>query len=808
MLLRRLSFSIIFIILTIALGSCNLPLPNSSTIPPSGQQPEDDLSIATPLPPLPETLVSFRVQAPVNTPSGEAVYLSILDEVTGLALNTEVHAMTGGDNQSPESGPSYVITLPFKIGSVIKYRYERQAGSIRVAEHLSDGSPVHYRMYYVQGQGTVEDVISRWTDTSYEAPRGRIRGEAKDAETGKPIPNLLVVAGGAQAITTSDGSFLLEGLPPGVHNLVAYALDGAYQTFQQGARVAADSTTPAALTLKSAEFVKAVFVTSVPPGTPPVVPLRLAGNLYQLGNAFASLTGGMSGVAVNMPTLHTLPDGRYTVSIDLPVGADVRYKYTLGDGFWNAEHDAAGGFRLHQVVIPDHNVLIEDQVISWYDGEPASLTFDVYVPAETPPQDFVAIQFGPLFGWTEPIPMWSLGGNRWAYILFSPLKLPGNFVYRYCRNGQCGEADDIQTPGLYGPGRSVVMEPDSATMQDGVSAWVNLQPGEQDWSLPTVEAPQRGTDFWAGVELLPAYHPSWKALLPSSLDAIKNLGANYVVLSPTWSFGRSAPGNDPPLLSLIPGRDALWSDLLEAASQARERDLNVAIKPMPQFLVDVDEWWDTAPRDFAWWVLWFEQYRAFVLHHADLATQSGASALILGGEWLDPALPNGVLADGTPSGVPEDAETRWRDLFAEVRTHYDGPLVWAMPYQDVFAEPPFLDAIDQIYLLFTFPPGTSIEAELGVDIGNWLDYNLWTLQILSGKPLIMAVDYASDPDMGVQVDAYQALINAASARDWINGFISRGYYPVVVLQDASPSVNGKPAADLLGEWFPLLLAEP
>ena len=131
-----------------------------------------------------------------------------------------------------------------------------------------------------------------------------------------------------------------------------------------------------------------------------------------------------------------------------------------------------------------------------------------------------------------------------------------------------------------------------------------------------------------------------------------------------------------------------------------------------------------------------------------------------------------------------------------------------MPYQDVFAEPPFLDAIDQIYLLFTFPPGTSIEAELGVDIGNWLDYNLWTLQILSGKPLIMAVDYASDPDMGVQVDAYQALINAASARDWINGFISRGYYPVVVLQDASPSVNGKPAADLLGEWFPLLLAEP
>jgi hypothetical protein len=269
---RRFSLFSLFIILALALGSCNLPLPNSSPIPSSNQQPGDDLSIATPLPPLPETLVSFRVQAPVNTPSGEAVYLSILDEVTGLALNTEVHAMTGGEDQTQDSGPSYVITLPFKIGSVIKYRYERQAGSIRVAEHLSDGSPVRYRMYYVQGQGTVEDVISRWTDTAYESSRGRIRGEAKDAETGQPIPNLLVSAGGAQAITTSDGGFLLEGLPPGVHNLVAYALDGSYQTFQQGARVAADSTTPASLSMRSVEFVKAVFVTSLPPGTPPVVP--------------------------------------------------------------------------------------------------------------------------------------------------------------------------------------------------------------------------------------------------------------------------------------------------------------------------------------------------------------------------------------------------------------------------------------------------------------------------------------------------------------------------------------------------------
>jgi hypothetical protein len=80
---------------------------------------------------------------------------------------------------------------------VLNYLFERQVGDIRVAEHLSDGSPVRYRMYYVQGQGLVEDVISRWTDTGFESSSGRIRGSAVDADTGGPIPNLLV-AGVAQ----------------------------------------------------------------------------------------------------------------------------------------------------------------------------------------------------------------------------------------------------------------------------------------------------------------------------------------------------------------------------------------------------------------------------------------------------------------------------------------------------------------------------------------------------------------------------------------------------------------------------------
>ena len=68
-----------------------------------------------------------------------------------------------------------------------------------------------------------------------------------------------------------------------------------------------------------------------------------------------------------MPTLSRLPDGRYSITAALPVGADLRYKYTLGDGFWNAEHRKDGSFRLRQLIVPEQTMLIEERVDTWYD---------------------------------------------------------------------------------------------------------------------------------------------------------------------------------------------------------------------------------------------------------------------------------------------------------------------------------------------------------------------------------------------------------------------------------------------------------
>jgi hypothetical protein len=791
-----------------AAQGCNMPelvatAPPASqnTAAPTAQASADQL-------PAPETLISFRVVAPPNTPPDTLIYLSLLDEVTGLALNAQVYPMEpGAPIPGNESSPVYVITLPFRIGSLIKYRYERSVGPIRVAEHLSDGSAVRYRIYHVVGQGFVDDVISRWTDTAYMLPSGRIAGSASDAVTGQPIANLLIAAGGAQTFTASDGSFLLEGLPPGVHNLTAYAIDGAYQTFQQGARVAAESTTPAPIQLQPAKFSNVVFVVRVPEGTLPVIPVRLAGNTYTLGNTFANLALGASALPANMPVMKPLPDGRYTLTVSLPVGADVRYKYTLGDGFWNAERNLDGSLRLRQLIVPEQTLLVEDTVETWQDGAKSSLTFDVRAPADTPPQDFISIQFNPLIGWTEPLPMWNLGGGRWAYVLYSPLELPAELRYRYCRNGQCGFADDAQTPGVDHPGRVAQLSDRPQTITDQITAWANWS-SSADASLPTVETAPKSGAFAAGVALSPRYHPAYRSLFPAALDDIQKINTNLVVISPTWSYGRAAPGNNPPILLRNPERDASWFDLTDMLQQVKGRGLNTALYPDVNFAIRWDQWWASAPREApGWWPVWFEQYRAFVMHHTDLAAASGAEAIILGGDWLTPALPSGVLPDGQPSGAPADAETRWRSLLAEVRSRYGGKLFWSISSDRIETPPSFLDAFDLIYLTLTIPPGESFESMLGRDLESWLDSVVWPTQLISGTPVLLALDIPSNPTLQMQVDLYQTALSAATQRDWIGGVIAAGYDPAAALRDASSSVHGKPAGELLGLWFAQLLGK-
>lgn len=774
--------------------------------------------------------VIFEVEVPSETLSDQKIYLDILDEVSGLGLNPMRFQM------EEKVGSHYFVRIPINIGSIVKYRYIRSDGHHAV-EYTALGKQVRYRLYYVMGQATVRDIVISWSDQSYQGGVGRIRGRIFNANTNSPITNILITAGGMRTLSASDGSFLLESLPPGIHNLVAYSLDGGYRTFQQGAKVAVDSTTPAIINMLPSKYVNVSFIVNPPPESEIGLPIRIIGNIYSMGNTFADLQGGVSTIASRAPLLQLLPDGKYSIALKLPAGMDLSYKYSLGDGFWNAEHSMDGRFRVRQLIIPETDVVIMDTIETWKIGDSNPINFYLNIPEYTPLEDLISIQFNP-YGWTEPIPMWPSEDNNWFYILYNPQQLLRDIEYRYCRNDQCGTADDIETKGLNVQGRHLKISSSPQFIHDNVQDWAWLSPSDKPTTVVAVDIEPRGPSYFSGVEMNSNYQPSWQPFFDLGLGDIQDIGANWVILTPTWSL----TNNTPPVLELVPGEDMLLLDLLQMINWSKKRQLMVAIYPKIIFPVSSEEWWQLAKRDSGWWQSWFDCYRTFIIHHADIATKYNADALIVGEPVLLPSLPDGKLPDGSNSGVQSDVEDHWNELLLDVRSSYSGTLMWATNLgEGIESIPNFISEVDQIYLLLSAPISETnepLQNELIDEIGRLLDNIALPFFNRVDKPIIIGINYPSidgavkgcinynnlcqpvetfeqkalenlkvSIDLEEQVDIYNAVLIAINQRDWVKGIVSRGYYPPVALEDQSSSIHGKPAADVLWYWFPKFTAQ-
>jgi len=719
---------------------------------------------------------------------------------------------------------------------VIKYRYII-AGNNNSQETGSDNLPVRYRLYKVDGASVIEDSISSWAGQSFAGATGDIQGIAIDSVSGLPIPDLLLNVGGIQTLTDAAGQFNLKGVLPGLNRLTAYSLDGAYQFFQQGAQIEVNLITPVQIHVAPAQMVNITFIAKMPENTVVGAPVRLAGNLLQLGNTFSDIGGGFSTIASKMPTLSLLADGKQSITLQLPIGTDLRYKYTLGDGFWNAEHKDSGEHVLRHLVVPDNDIIIEDNVETWQTGPSSAIAFDLKVPENTPAGDMIYIQFFP-YAWTSPIPMWSMGDNHWTYKLYGPFDILNNFGYRYCRNAQCGSADDVASRGNATSGRQITTSIAPQDIRDQVKNWVWLE--DNSYTLAAAPIQARTEDFVAGIEFQSNYTPNWMNFTSQAMQNIQGLHANWAVITPTWTFS-----NTQPLVfnAQLP-KDPLVNDTKLMLEQAHALNLQTAIFPMPNFPTPAQDWWISAPKDFNWWNDWFASYRQFSLHHADIATRYDAEVLILGGDWLAPAMQNGILADGQPSGIPADAEFRWNAIITDLRSHFQGEIWWAMPYASgsLVNMPSFVNNVDGIYLLWDAPLSQTTPADkpaMLTEALRLLDEEIAPYQASVDKkvtlglavPSATGAENACIPNslggclswqelnrpkadipsatlnVQAQTDVYEIMLNAINSRTWVNGIISRGYYPPVMLQDKSASIHGKTTADLLWYWYPRLLGK-
>jgi hypothetical protein len=175
---------------------------------------------------------------------------------------------------------------------------------------------------------------------------------------------------------------------------------------------------------------------------------------------------------------------------------------------------------------------------------------------------------------------------------------------------------------------------------------------------------------------------------------------------------------------------------------------------------------------------------------------------------------------------------------AELRSHYSGDILFALPADTQFTDPPlFLDKMDGLYAIVNRPE--QYLEDLTGGLTQLLDGRLQKLAGVYKIPVVMGIHFPAisrvSPDLSpsfeypcsgeygspwlaltgtypvdgqAQVNYYSVLLILINEREWINGFVSQGFYPVVETYDYSSSVLGKPAAQLIQYWNQSIFSTP
>ncbi len=810
------------IFLLISLTACTLlPKPPTPT-------PAIVVTPATPTPastPIPPVTVTFNVRLPANTPAQSAPAIRVLDAISG---------QTSLVTLLPASDNLWTGTAPTELGAVLRYRYVRGLAPTEVNEATPTQQVIQYRMLLINADTMIaEDVVATWADTPFAGNVGAVTGLIRNSNTGQGVMGLLVSAGGKLTLTAWDGSYTLSDLPVGFHRVTVIAPDGSVRPTQNTVNITQGQTTALDLNTTDPNALHVTFLVRPPADTDPDAQIRLLGNVAQLGDTFVIGPTGSTLSAIRAPQMIRLNDGTWTANVLLYEGTLLKYAYTVGDSDRNVELNTNGARQVRALVVPLGNKLVSDSVARWHDGLSGSIAFGVFTPPTTPPGDVIYLQISN-GQWGAPIPMWRADAYSWKLVLSNPTNLSGNLSYRFCRNVNCGVADDAAMAGNNVPGHFFSQSPFNQDLTgDEVANWQWLIP-HNAYLVATTTITTPIANFSAGIDLAETWKPEWQ---PYWVQTVKGLpassGANWVTVA---RRGLAQQINPTPIYSEDPALAPAFADWNELVTQAHNVGLRVALHPVTCDYTPYGEcdYWKSAPYSLEFWNAWFAAYERYLLTQADIAARSNTDLLIIGDFKLRPSFPGEREA-------PADAEARWRALMSNVRAHYRGQIAFELLMgQSVWPNwPPFLDAVDVIRLFWWTPISTVTNpsrTELANTAGVQMDVHLAPLYQRFQKPIhISAAYYAADGaatqclkdaqsqclpytafnpdstnatagqyplDLAEQADIYTGLLTALQTRRWITGFSAYGYNPVVTLEDKSLSVRGKPAEAVLKVWYP------
>lgn len=410
--------------------------------------------------------LTFNVHVPLNTPSDQPIYLHLLDEVTGAEMNSTIY-------QFPATGEDlYSISINVPLDSVVLYRYSNNTNSFEVDYQ---GNLVQHRIVDCFQHTVVDDTVAGWAGQPlYAGNLGRLSGIVTD-DAGEPVPGIVVTIAGLETISDENGSYLFQFLPIGTHNIVAYAPDGSYQLFQQQAIIGTELETKAPITMVRSDFVQVEFVVEIPDDILQAIPVRMVGNIKQLGGDSDVIWDGVGVSAANAPIMTRGTDGKHRLTVELPVGAEIHYKYTLGDSVWSAEQSDSAKFYTRRMIVPDQDIVIEETVQTWNNSDYGAVSLITFLPEDLRTGSvWIQFRYGP--DWMEPMPMWETEEpGKWFAVLTSPLNEFVNVKYRYCLDGDCDEYPETNEDG-YLIQRNLEILPEIQNIEDELIAWRVVQP--------------------------------------------------------------------------------------------------------------------------------------------------------------------------------------------------------------------------------------------------------------------------------------------------------------------------------------------
>ena len=171
------------------------------------------------------------------------------------------------------------------------------------------------------------------------------------------------------------------------------------------------------------------------------------------------------------------------------------------------------------------------------------------------------------------------------------------------------------------------------------------------------------------------------------LGRLPDYGVNAIALVP---YGGGRLG-DPDFR--YPGRWESDEGVRRLAAEAHTLGLKVLLKPQLWFRGGYPgdlEFDSDAERE-----RFFRNYRGYVEHYAELATEIEADVLSVGVEFAKLTR----------------YEAEWRELIALARSHYAGPLTYAANFGEEFESIAFWDALDYIGLDNYYPLGRELSIE-------------------------------------------------------------------------------------------------